>query len=342
MLFNSFNDCNFTHCNLTGANLCHTRFIKCNFEGVDLSKTQLWEASFDECIMHQTIYNKKDKNYRNQCFKDNLFTAIMNGKLNEALRLITTFPASVHTRYQGGDTPLHLAVRMGQVEVIEHLLKNGARIDAENYSELKPFSEFLRRVPPYPDHYPIETFERIVKLFIQAGLDLNKTAHISRYYFERLALAGALEAIKILVAYGADVNLQDQFGWTVLHHLAAFKGRFENKQEEVVKWLLNVGADKNITNTGGKTALDFAKYSEHREMINLLREPSYPFFLQHLKVKPKKLTAETVAHSLWLTDKDVKTTNASKSEFGLWVSKQDLHFTQDDIEQCLTSYVMKN
>ncbi|MBL7481604.1 ankyrin repeat domain-containing protein [Legionella bononiensis] len=342
MLLNSFNDCNFTHCNLTGANLCHTRFIKCNFEGVDLSKTHLWEASFDECIMHQTIKNKKDRNFRNKCFTDNLFTAIMSGKLNEAVRLITTFPALVHTRCEGGDTPLHLAVRMGQVEVIEHLLKNGARIDVENYSGQKPFCDILRHVPPYRDQYPLELFERILNLFIHAGLDLNNTAHRSRYYLENLALAGSLEALKILVAYGADINVQDRSGWTVLHHLAAFKDRFENKQDEVVTWLLSIGADKNRTTTGGKTALDFAKYFEHREMVNLLRDPPYPFFLEHLKVKPRKLTAETVAHSLWLSDKDAKTTTASKSEFGFWASKQDLHFTQDDIEQCLTSYVMKN
>ena len=342
MAYNSFNDCNFTQCNLIGANLCHTRFIKCHFEGVDLSKTHLWEATFDECIMHQTIYNKKDKNFRNKCFKDTLFTAIMNGKLTEAVRLITTFPASVHTRYQGGDTPLHLAVRMGLVEVIEHLLKSGARIDAENYSKQKPLCELLQRVPPYRAHYPIETFERILNLFIHAGLDLNNTAHRSRYYLEDLALAGALEAIKILVAYGANINAQDQSGWTVLHHLAAFKDRFENRQDEVVTWLLNIGVNKNSTTIGGKTALDFAKYFEHREMINLLQDPPYPFFLQHLKVKPKKLTAEKVAHSLWLSDKDVKTTTASKSEFVFWASKQELNFTQDDIEQCLTSYVMNN
>jgi len=48
----------------------------------------------------------------------------------------------------------------------------------------------------------------------------------------------------------------------------------------------------------------------------------HPFFLQHLKVQSKQLTAKKGANALWLSDKDVTTTNISKSEFGLWAEKK--------------------
>lgn len=75
----------------------------------------------------------------------------------------------------------------------------------------------------------------------------------------------------------------------------------------------------------GETALDFAKKFEHSDLINLLKTHSpYPFFLQHLKVQSKQLTAKKVANALWLSDKDVTTTNISKSEFGLWAEKSSM------------------
>jgi len=148
-------------------------------------------------------------------------------------------------------------VMMGQVEVIEFLLKNGAKIDVVNDYSCKPFCLSLQKVPPFHDHYPIETFEKIVKLFIEAGLDLNDTARISKSYLGTLALSGALEAIKILVAYGADINIQDQHGFTPLHN-AAVDSSFKKEQTEVTKWLISVGADIKIKTNDGRTFNNFS------------------------------------------------------------------------------------
>ncbi|KTD10974.1 Ankyrin repeat protein [Legionella gratiana] len=276
--------------------------------------------------------------------EDNLLTASRDGKLDEVMRLVQAFPDLIHSPNVAGNTPLHLAVIKGQVEIIEFLLKNGAKIDAVNNCGLTPFCESLLRVPPYHDHYPLETFERIVKLFIEAGLDLNETAHISKSYLGDLAFSGALEASKILVANGADINIQDQFGFTPLHSAACGvrKGYFEKEQAEVGKWLISIGADKNAKTNDGKTALDFAKKFEHSDLVNLLKPHSpYPFFLQHLKVESKQLADKKVANALWLSDKDVTTTNISKSEFGLWAEKKSLCFNQDNVEESLSQYVMK-
>ncbi|RUR19620.1 hypothetical protein ELY21_03215 [Legionella sp. km535] len=339
----SFYDCNFIGSNAEKTNLLQCKFEKCNLEGVDLLNAYLWETVFRECIMYKTQYNKKADSLNiiiSKCFKDNLLSASCDGKLNEAVRLVETFPDLIHSKTDAGNTPLHLAAMTGQVEVIEFLLKNGARIDTVNHAGSNPFHKFLQFLDPYLT----ETFERIVNLFIEAGLDLNKTSHVSKSYLGQLASSGDLEACKILVAKGADFNIQDQFGFTPLHYASCGDKNdyFEKEQEEVAKWLVSIGADKNIKANNGKRALDFAEEFEHRSIVDLLRpNPPYPFFLHYLKVKPKQLTPEKVANALWLSDKDAKTTQVSKSEFRLWASKQELHFNPDDVEHCLSSYVMK-
>lgn len=108
------------------------------------------------------------------------------------------------------------------------------------------------------------------------------------------------------------------------------------RQNPVVPWCRY--ADDGVVQ---ETALDLATKGGHKQIVDLLNPHPYPSFLSYLKVKPKQLTAETVAHALWLTDKGVKPTNASKTAFELWAKKQNLLFNQDDVERCLaSSYVM--
>jgi len=63
---------------------------------------------------------------------------------------------------------------------------------------------------------------------------------------------GQKEMVKALLEAGAEVNARDNDGWTALH-VAAGRGR-----TEVVKALLEAGADVNATDGGGWTARHWA------------------------------------------------------------------------------------
>jgi len=105
------------------------------------------------------------------------------------------------------------------------------------------------------------------------------------------------EAVKFLLAKGADPNLQDESGWTALRHAlltsytdimetlltagaridmkdrrgltilmeAAFRGK-----EEVARLLLAKGADPNAKGKRGITALSLAALKGHRQVVGLL------------------------------------------------------------------------
>lgn len=121
------------------------------------------------------------------------------------------------------------------------------------------------------------------------------------------AKAGDLEAVRRLIASGADVNAVDERGWTALIHavydaeskrgyadvvqalvdaganveaaigygvrplmLAAGYG-----EAEVVATLLNAGADVLAKNEGGYTALAMAKQKHYVDVINMLHEAEH-------------------------------------------------------------------
>ena len=75
---------------------------------------------------------------------------------------------------------------------------------------------------------------------------------------------GNVQAVKILLENGSQINTTDNGGWTSLH-CAARKGHLE-----VVKILLENGADRDVNNEDKKTALDLAVERGYDEISECL------------------------------------------------------------------------
>jgi ankyrin repeat protein len=74
--------------------------------------------------------------------------------------------------------------------------------------------------------------------------------------------------VKKLIDSGADVNVQDKYGWTALHFAA------QNRDVEIGRMLLENGATVDVRESYGNTALSNAVFSSKGDgdMINLLLE----------------------------------------------------------------------
>lgn len=83
-----------------------------------------------------------------------------------------------------------------------------------------------------------------------------------------------LEAVRMLVEAGVDINHVNRLGWTALLEAVLLSDGGKTHQQ-IVEILLKAGADREIPDFEGRTALDHARAKGFREMVNLL-ESTHP------------------------------------------------------------------
>lgn len=130
-----------------------------------------------------------------------------------------------------GETPLHWAAWCGAVECVEQLLDAGALVNAPADNGKTPLH------------------------FAAGPLD----APVDR------PLPDNTDVVRVLVGKGASLDAGDQHARTPLHH-ATFQG-----YGKVAQALLEAGANPNLRNARGKTALEVA-----RKGAAYLRQPAQP------------------------------------------------------------------
>lgn len=106
----------------------------------------------------------------------------------------------------------------------------------------------------------------------KALLDLND--HMGGYPLplHLAVLFGDAQAALALVKHGADVNARDITGRMVLHHAvltSVATGKIDDIQ--MISLMLDMGADRRLCDTDGKTPLDYALEHDLVKAVELLR-----------------------------------------------------------------------
>jgi len=104
----------------------------------------------------------------------------------------------------------------------------------------------------------------IVDFLLKNGAEVNAISEMGTALMAAVVINNT-EIIKRLIDAGADVNLSDNAQRTALH-LAV---QFRNKSS--VELLLFYNADKTKIDSKGKTAFEYAVFSGNNEIINLLK-----------------------------------------------------------------------
>jgi len=106
-----------------------------------------------------------------------------------------------------------------------------------------------------------------VKQLLNAGVDVNaKNNDYGSTALIVTSTVGHTEVVKILLEKGADVNSENKYGDTALMGAAAAG------QTKIVKALLQKGANVNTKNKYGWSALMMAVKKGHTEVVNLLKQ----------------------------------------------------------------------
>jgi ankyrin repeat protein len=175
---------------------------------------------------------------------------------HRALKVLLTSRADVNIPSADGTTALHWAAHWREVDTAKLLLSAGANVNAAN----RYGATALWMASSSGDAGMVETL-------LGAGADPNLRALRGEFPLMAAARTGSVASVNALLARGADVNANESWrGQTAL--MWAVGGH--EAYPEVVRALIEHGADVHTRSSGGLTALFFAVRQNDQASTRLL------------------------------------------------------------------------
>jgi ankyrin repeat protein len=188
----------------------------------------------------------------------------------DAVKFLVKKKSNVSAANGRGDTPLHLAAKNGKLEVVKYLVKKGADIKILNKSEA---GKTALHVAACEDNLDIVKY-----LYENGGQKICKrNKYTDKTPLHLAASAGKLEIVRYL-AEKVNVDICDVKGNTPLHYAVS---EMVNCNSDVIKCLIEIGADMYKGNMYGKTALYLAVENGKLEVLEYLEEKGANFDFQN-------------------------------------------------------------
>ena len=166
------------------------------------------------------------------------------------MRKLLAEGARIDARDQRGRTALLAATQRNRVEVARFLIQAGADVNAKDFIQDTPFL-----------YAGAEGRNEILKMTLAAGADLKRHQPLSAApALIPAAHHGHVEAVKLLLATAIDKDHVNKLGWTALLE-AVILGDGGPAHTEIVRLLVEAGANVNIADRDGVTPLAHAKQS---------------------------------------------------------------------------------
>ncbi|MGX5716033.1 ankyrin repeat domain-containing protein [Arthrobacter sp. MAHUQ-56] len=157
------------------------------------------------------------------------------------------------------DQQLVAAAKANDAPRVAGLIRRGGNVNAKDSIQ---DSAFL--------YAGAEGFNEVLQLTLAAGADVASTNRYGGTAVIPASEHGHVETVKILIAAGVPVNHVNNLGWTAMQE-AILLNNGGPRQQEVVRLLLDAGADPGIRDPEGRTALQNAERLGFSEIAALIR-----------------------------------------------------------------------
>jgi ankyrin repeat protein len=187
---------------------------------------------------------------------NDILEASRSGKLELVQTILDRDTTAIGMSNDRGSTALHVAAENGHFQIAELLLDRGADLEAIDVDGDTPLMCAA-----------IGGHSEIYKMLLSRGADADILNINENGVLHYAAMGGSVEIVNLMLDSGQDINAQNaqnQGGVTPL--MAAV---FNNRQE-VVKFLLEKGADIEASDSYGRTPLSMAVQENKQELVKFL------------------------------------------------------------------------
>jgi hypothetical protein len=191
---------------------------------------------------------------------------------------------------------LHAAAAKGDVAEIERLIAAGEKPDLQDANSRTPLivaafrkqyeaMRALIRLGANPnardaEHYDVLTIAAVqndlamLKLALEGGASAkNITAPYDGTALMAAAHLGHIEAVRALIAAQAPLDHVNSMGWTALIE-AVLLGNGDKAHGDTVEALVKAGANVDIKDRRGMTAIDYARQRGYSDMVRVMEPAS--------------------------------------------------------------------
>jgi uncharacterized protein len=208
------------------------------------------------------------------------FRYIKEGKYEMVERLLRATPGLIHEQ-ENGCSPILLAAYHNQLKLANFLAEKAVALDIFEAAAIGSTNHIIRILahdPQLVNTYSDDGYQplglacffghlRTAQYLINAGARVNSPSQnkVRVAPLHSATAASHTELVKLLLEHGADPNALQAGGFTPLHAAA------QNGDVEIIHALLFYGADADVKSDEGKSPLDYARGNKKANAISLLK-----------------------------------------------------------------------
>lgn len=163
--------------------------------------------------------------------------------------------------YEDGNlTPLHVATKVGNYDLVKLLLDSGADMHKPEY---KGITTPLDLALIFQD-------SKMIRIFLNRIENINIQDEDGRSKLHDATVGNRYTSARLLLEYGADPNIRDSIDGSTPLFLAIEEGH-----EDILILLLQNNAEPNVVNDDGVSAAECAIANGYEEFIDILIKYGY-------------------------------------------------------------------